>query len=104
MVKLHLFAGFDNKHLRITPNKNMQLGHLYSDLEDIDELLQAGVRIRMKKKWLQVLDTPIHFDLWGTPLLMAKALFPVVTNSELVEDMRGPNRKGVDIIVPLVVH
>lgn len=87
MIKLHLFSGFENKKLGITPET--ALGHLYSDMEQVAELKYAGARVGMKDKWLQNKDdTGIwHFDLWGKPLEKAKRLFPIVTDFEFVADV-----------------
>lgn len=85
MVKLHLFGGFENKPLGITCN--MELGHLYSDIGDRKELIDAGIKVGIKERWLQGINL-IHYDLWGKPLERAKAIFPLVTDIEFGEDLR----------------
>ena len=86
MIKLHIFSGFENPTLAIT--EDMELGHLYSDVFDKQELLAAGAKVGMKSRWLQSKETGlIHFDLWATPLRKAKELYLTVTDEEFAKAM-----------------
>lgn len=86
MVKLHLFSGFENRKLGITPDT--QLGHLYSDNNNPEEVMEAGERLGVRMGWLQSSITGTwHFDLWGHFLADAKQCFPAVSDEEFAKDM-----------------
>lgn len=85
MIKLHLFTGFENKKLGITPD--MELGHLYEDTNSFAILVYAAGKVGMKPKWAQNADGFVHFDLWGRPLEKAKQLFHIASDLELAEDI-----------------
>jgi hypothetical protein len=89
MIKLHLFTGFDNPALGITPD--MELGHLYDDQNDQRALITAASELGLSSGYMQVGTGLIHFDLWGKPLIKAKNLHKIVTDLELAEDMKGLN-------------
>ncbi len=88
MIKLHLFTGFENKSLKITPD--MELGHLYDDQNDRAALILAAGEIGLAAGYIQV-GNLIHFDLWNQPLARAKQLYRIVTDEELAEDMKRLN-------------
>jgi hypothetical protein len=84
-VKLHLFSGFSNPQRGITAD--MELGHLYSDTEDREELLIAARQLGLATRWLQGRDTGIiHFDLWHGPLQRAKGMYQIVDDEEFSAD------------------
>lgn len=85
-MRLHLFGGFENKKLGITPD--MELGHLYDEWNDIPTLYNEGRRVGMKPQWLQESDGFYHYDLWGKPLEKAKELFPIVSDLQLADDLK----------------
>ncbi|MFC1919534.1 hypothetical protein ACFLWX_01930, partial [Chloroflexota bacterium] len=63
MIKLHLFRGFENRRLGITPE--MELGHLYSNTGDLAELREAARQLSLNAAWLQrKSDTGfVHYDI-----------------------------------------
>lgn len=87
--RLHLFSGFENKMLGITPD--MELGHLYDWRNDILVLKKLGKEVGMKSNWMQVDDATNfwHFDLWGKPLEKARQLFRIVGDLEFANDLAG---------------
>ena len=90
-VKLHLFSGFENRQRGITPD--MELGHLYSDTEDRQELLAAGRQLGLDFKWIQKSRTGIeHFDIWRGPLQRAKGMYQVVDDDEFDADLEKLRR------------
>lgn len=91
MIKLHLFSGFENKRLGITPD--MELGHLYSDTGDRGELCEAAASVGLYTGTIQEKEGLVHFDLWGQPLARAIERFPLATDAELYEDMKKIKRK-----------
>jgi len=96
-VKLHLHSGFDVPRLGIT--LNTELGHLYSDCDNMEELHTAATQAGAKREWFQqrlFLHLP-HYDLWGTPLSKAKCLFLIVTDGQFMADMEtlGLLERGV---------
>lgn len=94
MIKVHLFSGFEDPRLGITPD--MELGHLYDDDNDLRVLVQAATQLGLASGYLQGVGTGlIHFDLWGKPLVKAKGLYPKVTDQELAEDMKRLNLKEI---------
>ncbi len=87
-VKLHTFRWpKDVPHLKI--KAGWVVGHLYSDVEDLDELRDFGREIGIKDSWLQILKTPIHYDLWGDLLDKAMDRLYSVGDQEFRDDMRG---------------
>lgn len=87
MIKLHLFSGFENPILGITPD--MEIGHLYDDQNDQRALIIAAIELGLASSYMQGAGTGlIHFDLWGNPLIKAKKkLYKIVTGVEMAEDM-----------------
>lgn len=85
MIKLHLFTGFENKDLGITPD--MEVGHLYSDDDNKGELVDAAVGCGLNSGYIQSASL-VHFDLWGKPLERAKKRFRIVSDLELSVDMK----------------
>lgn len=96
IVKLHLFSGFENKELGITPD--MELGHLYEDTNNWIILSYAAERIGVKQSWIQPQEKTglLHFDLWGNRLKWAKQHFLIVDDIEFAADMQrlGVFRQG----------
>jgi len=92
VVKLHLFGGFENKALGITPD--MELGHLYEDTNSLAILAYAAEKVGLKSSYQQETGGLVHFDLWGKPLERAKQMFAIVSDEELYQDMVNMNRKG----------
>jgi hypothetical protein len=90
-VKLHLFSGFSNPQRGITAD--MELGHLYSDVEDREELLEAGRQLGMAARWIQGSHTGmLHFDLWHGPLQRAKGMYQIVDDEEFSADLEKVRR------------
>ena len=85
VVKLHLFSGFENRELGITPD--MELGHLYEDTNSFAILAYAADKVGLKEQYAQNSDGFIHFDLWGKPLERAKRMFKIVSDLELAKDI-----------------
>jgi hypothetical protein len=86
MVKIHLFSGFENTHLKI--RRDTPLGHLYSD-QDRSELMEAARLVGVNPKCLQNSRGFFHFDLWGKPLFKARLFYPRVNNRELYRDLQA---------------
>ena len=86
--RLHLFGGFENKMLGITPNT--ELGHLYDWRNELVVLEKLGQEVSMKRQWLQYDEATNfwHFDLWGWRLERAKELFPIVTDMQFADDIQ----------------
>ena len=92
MVKLHLFSGFEKHSLGITPE--IELGHLYDDINSHANLADAAQRLGVNTRRTQTSRAGlVHFDLWGKPLVRAKKLFPLVSGRELARDMQRLNGK-----------
>jgi len=83
-VKLHLHSGFRVPRLGITPDT--ELGHLYSDKDNLQELHAAAAKVGMKRKWFQDQSDFPHYDLWKDPLRKAKGLFPIVTHNQFMDE------------------
>ena len=86
-IKVHTFRWVETSRLGIKPNQ--LVGHLYSDVEDLDELQAAAATLRLPKSWLQLHDKLVHYDVWGYKLTQALQRYPEVEDHEFVEDMRG---------------
>lgn len=87
-VKLHLhFAWADMPHLRLKAGE--ELGHLYSDVNNIVELHRAARQVGMRGEWCQTYEKTglMHYDLWRGPLEKAKALFPIADDETFIADM-----------------
>jgi hypothetical protein len=94
-VKLHLFKGYQNKKRGISPET--EVGYLYSDTGDREELLRAGRQLGLNDAWLQNKATGIpRFDIWRTPLIRAKNMFRTVTDEEFAADVEKLNKEGND--------
>jgi len=79
MIKLHLHK-----------KEEKEYGHLYSDNDDMDELIKAGDDLGLKESYLQYHEKTMlfHFDLWSGPLEKAKTLYRTVNMRELIEDLK----------------
>ncbi|KKN65508.1 hypothetical protein LCGC14_0481120 [marine sediment metagenome] len=86
-VKVHVFYWKAAPYLGI--KRGERIGHLYSDVEDIEELLEAGRSMGLPDTWLKKLKSPIHYDVWDNKVTMAMQRFQVVGNQEFREDIRG---------------
>lgn len=94
VVKLHLFRGFENPALGITPDT--ECGHLYEDTGSFAILAFAGEKVGAKREWLQNTGGLVHFDLWGGPLERAKQLFHIASDHELTRDMEEIGRENMN--------
>lgn len=88
MIKLHLhFALADYPHIRVKAGE--ELGHLYSDDNNLTELNEAAVSIGMSERWIQNESAGIiHYDVWRSPLKRAKGLFKIADDRTFVADMK----------------
>lgn len=86
-IKLHIFRWTAEPHINFRAGQ--KIGHLYSDLEDIEELHQAAASIGIPETWFQAHGRLCHYDLWGYKLTLAARRFRIVTNREFVKDMKG---------------
>jgi len=79
MIKLHLHK-----------KNGKEYGHLYSDSDDMVELLEAGRNLGLSKRSLQYHEKTMlfHFDLWDGPLGKAKTLYKTVNMRELINDLK----------------
>lgn len=85
--RLHLFSGFENKKLGITPDT--ELGHLYDWHNEVLVLKRLGQDVGVKSSWIQCDEATgfWHFDLWGSRLEKAKRIFRIVSDQEFANDL-----------------
>ena len=86
-VKVHTFRWVEEPSLGV--KSNQLVGHLYSDMGDLDELLAAADLLKLPRSWLQLNSKLIHYDVWGYKLALALERYPEVQSHEFAEDMRG---------------
>jgi hypothetical protein len=84
-VKLHLFKGFELPQRVVRADS--ELGHLYSDTGDREELFKAADDLGLERRWIQQDRFGFeHFDLWRRPLQRAKVMFTLVDDQEFILD------------------
>lgn len=96
-VKVHLHFIYEPiPYLGI--GSHTELGHLYSDNGNLEELHRSAERIGMKRSWFQTesMSGLAHYDLWRGPLERAKRLFEIVDDDIFVTDMERLRQKVHD--------
>lgn len=86
-IKVHTFHWVETPHLGI--KQGQKVGHLYSDVGDIDELQAAATILHLPRAWLQLNSEFVHYDVWGYKLTLALEQYPQAQNREFVHDIRG---------------
>lgn len=93
MTKVHLFFTDEPiPHLRV--GANTELGHLYSDDGNTEDLHQAAKEVGLKRRWFQAAEPMPHYDLWRRPLEKAKELYQVADDDEFYQDMERRRLSG----------
>ena len=85
-VKVHIFQWVAVPSLRIKTGQ--WLGHLYSDIGNMEELHKAARLLECKPSWFQNHRLLPHYDIWASKLTKAKKMCPVATDEGLYTDMR----------------
>ena len=86
VIKLHLYWT-DEPIERLRIAGGSELGHLYSDDGNVEELHQAAEALGLKRSWFQPLEDMPHYDLWRSPLDRAKERHEIVDDDEFYQDM-----------------
>ncbi len=85
-VKVHVFQWVAVPRLRIKAGQD--IGHLYSDIGNMEELHEAASSLGCKSGWFQNHESLPHYDIWASKLTQAREKYPIATDEELYQYMK----------------